>query len=398
MKRICLIAGNTLPVPAVMGGAIEELVTILLEQNEIEKKAELIVFTRAHEEAEALAEHYQHAKVIFIPADNVYDKIVNRIRRYTAMLLGMKPGALLDSGYHRKIYKVLRKMEADAYVLEGGLFHEFRCFSEKFGVDKTYLRIHHHVQAEPEYDEIFGNIIAVSNFAQNEWLRTTKKTDIGAHVVYNCVNEDKFTKRIRTEEREKLREKLGIEKEDFVVFYCGRIQEVKGVRELLQAFAEIDRPGCKLLMVGNADFGVNTQTPFMQEIQQLVAQDMERICFTGYIENQNLYQYYQCADIQVVPSMWEEAAGLVAIEGMISGLPLIVTRSGGLIEYAPETVALWVERENIVKNLTEAMQMLYDLPDKRLEMSKASLEHAKQFTKRSFYQNYMQVFDESKER
>ena len=42
MKKICLVVGNTLPVPAVMGGAVEELITMLLDQNEIEQKAEFI--------------------------------------------------------------------------------------------------------------------------------------------------------------------------------------------------------------------------------------------------------------------------------------------------------------------------------------------------------------------
>lgn len=46
MKKICLVVGNTLPVPAVMGGAVEELITMLLDQNEIEQKAEFIIFSR----------------------------------------------------------------------------------------------------------------------------------------------------------------------------------------------------------------------------------------------------------------------------------------------------------------------------------------------------------------
>ena len=43
MKRICLVVGNTLPVPAVMGGAVEELITMLLDQNEIETIDHLIL-------------------------------------------------------------------------------------------------------------------------------------------------------------------------------------------------------------------------------------------------------------------------------------------------------------------------------------------------------------------
>lgn len=392
MKKICLIAGNTLPVPAVKGGAVEELLTLLLEQNEREQKAELVIFSMADQEAEEAAKKYKHSKIIYIPADTVLDKVNNRIRRYFTK--PSEPGALLDSGYFRKIYKLLCQMEFDVIVGEGGLYHEYRQFAKKFGADRVYLHIHHHIEVEDAYDAIFGNVIAVSEFAKKEWLRTTKKKDIGAYVVYNCVNEEKFQKRICEEMRVKLRKKLGIAADDFVVLYCGRIQEVKGVRELLEAFSKLTLPNIKLLIIGNADFATNTMTPFMQEIKALTDADKERVKFTGYIENQALYQYYQCADIQVVPSMWEEAAGLVAIEGMLQGLPLIVTRSGGMIEYAPQNVAMWVEREGIAENLQKAITKLYENPALRKSMSEASLRRAEAFTQKAYYNNFLAVFGE----
>ena len=260
MKKICLVVGNTLPVPAVMGGAVEELITMLLDQNEIEQKAEFIIFSRENKKAEREAKKYKYSRIIYIPDDTVLDKVNNRIRRYASSVL--KPGTLLDSGYYRKIYHILRNIKCDAIVCEGGLYHEFRQFAKKFGKEKTYLHIHHHVMADPEYDEIFGNIIAVSEFAKKEWLRTTKQKKTGAHVVYNCVNEAKFNKKITVEQRNKLRAQLGLKEDDFVVLYCGRIQEVKGVRELLRAFAGIKEHNCRLLIIGNADFAVNTTTPF----------------------------------------------------------------------------------------------------------------------------------------
>ena len=393
MKRICLVVGNTLPVPAVMGGAVEELITMLLDQNEIEQKAEFIVFSKENVKAQKAAEKYKHSRIIYIPNDTVLDKVDNRIRRYASFV--RKPGAFLDSGYYRKIYRILETMEYDAIVCEGGLYHEFRQFAAKFGKEKTYLHIHHHVLAEPAYDEIFGNIIAVSGFARNEWMRTTKQEKTGAYVVYNCVNEAKFNKKITEDQRDELRTQLGIKKEDFVILYCGRIQEVKGVRELLQAFAKVKEDNCKLLIIGNADFAVNTKTPFLQEVEELVQKDTDRIKFTGYIENAELYKYYQCADMQVVPSMWEEAAGLVAIEGMISGLPLVVTKSGGLIEYAPSDVAMQIDRDGIVENLKDAICQLRNDPGLREEMHTASVKRAADFSRSIFYHNYLKVFDET---
>ena len=391
MKKICLVVGNTLPVPAVMGGAVEELITMLLDQNEIEQKAEFIIFSRENKKAEREAKKYKYSRIIYIPDDTVLDKVNNRIRRYASSVL--KPGTLLDSGYYRKIYHILRNIKCDAIVCEGGLYHEFRQFAKKFGKEKTYLHIHHHVMADPEYDEIFGNIIAVSEFAKKEWLRTTKQKKTGAHVVYNCVNEAKFNKKITVEQRNKLRAQLGLKADDVVVLYCGRIQEVKGVRELLRAFAGIKEHNCRLLIIGNADFAVNTTTPFLKEVEELVQQDTDRIRFTGYIENAELYQYYQCADMQVVPSMWEEAAGLVAIEGMLSGLPLVVTKSGGLVEYAPKEVAMQIERNGIVENLKMAIETVMYNPVERRKMSEASEKRAKDFTRSRFYNSYLKVFE-----
>ena len=47
MKKIALVLPEVYPVPAVKGGAIEELVTILIEQNEIEKRVEFVVFSKS---------------------------------------------------------------------------------------------------------------------------------------------------------------------------------------------------------------------------------------------------------------------------------------------------------------------------------------------------------------
>lgn len=390
MKKICLVVGNTLPVPAVMGGAIEELVTVLLEQNEIEKKIELVVFSKANEQAEKMAERYKNSEVIFVPEDNFIDKVNNRIRRYLSVFF--KPGFLTDSGYCRKVYKELKKRSFDAVVSEGVLQEQFRRYAMKFGKEKMYLHIHHHILADPAFDDVYGNIIAVSEFVKKEWMRTTKQENTKYHVVYNCVNEDKFLKRISIDDRNGLRKKLDIAENDFVVLYCGRIQDVKGVKELLEAFSLIEERNIKLLIIGNADFAVNTQTPFLKEIESLVQKDSERIRFTGYIENAKLYRYYQCADVQVVPSMWEEAAGLVAIEGMLSGLPLIVTKSGGLVEYAPANVALQIDREKIVDQLKDAITLLYKNPEQRKKMAEASKEHARIFTRSQYYNSYIKSF------
>lgn len=391
MKKIALILPEAGPIPAVKGGAIEELVTILVEQNEIEQKVEFLVFCAENEEAMELAEKYRHSRIIYIKKTSLPDRIINRLIRYSNKIFTNKN--FIDIAYYRRVFRYLKEDRPDAIVAEGGLYHEFRRFSQEFGKQKIYLHIHHQLLCEPYIDHIYGSVIGISQFATREWLRTTQDKSVKAYTVYNCVNEDKFKTKITNEEREQIREKFGFKEDDTVVLYCGRITEVKGTRELIQAVLNIGRTDIKLLVIGSAGFGGDTITPYVHEVQQLVKQSEGRIQFTGYIENKELYRYYQAADLQVIPSLWEEAAGLIAIEGMLSGLPLIVTRSGGLIEYAPENVAVQVDRKDIVQNLVKAIEELADDKQKRKRMQTLSIERAQAFPKKKFYNDFIEVFE-----
>ena len=392
MKKIALVLPEVYPIPAVCGGAVEELVTILIEQNEIEQKAEFLVFSMAHKEAEEKAKAYKYTKIIYLPKTTLGDRLINRILRYSNSLI--KGKTLIDIAYYRRVFSYLKEHPVDAIVAEGGLYHQMRRFSETFGKEKIYLHIHHHLLCEPYIDHIYGGVIGISEFATKEWMRTTKDTSIQAHTVYNCVNEEKFNKKITEQERKELRGKFGFTEEDVVVMYCGRILEVKGVKELVQAIIHINNPHIKLLMIGSAISGGNAATPYVAEVQQLVEVAGERVRFTGYIDNKELYRYYQSSDLQVIPSLWEEAAGLIAIEGMLSGLPLIVTKSGGLIEYATNDVAIWIDRDEIVKNLEQAITELAKDKVKRENMKEASYEKAKEFPKSRFYNSFIEVFED----
>jgi len=392
MKKIALVLPEVYPVPAVLGGAVEELVTILIEQNEIEQKAEFIVFSMANETAEEKAKEYKHTKIVFIQKTSFCDRLINRILRYSNPLV--KGRTLIDIAYYRRVFAYLKEHPVDAIVAEGGLNHEFHRFAEEFGKDKIYLHIHHHLLCEPYIDYLYGGIIGISEFATKEWMRTTEDKTVRPYTVYNCVNEDKFTKKITVEERECIRAEYGFAPEDTVVMYCGRILEVKGARELVQAVINLNDPHIKLLMIGSAISGGNTTTPYVAEVQKLVEQTGDRVKFTGYIDNKELYRYYQSADMQVIPSLWEEAAGLIAIEGMLSGLPLIVTKSGGLVEYATADTAIQIDRENVVVNLEKAIKELVEDTAKREQMREASLKKAKEFPKSRFYNSFVEVFED----
>ena len=95
-------------------------------------------------------------------------------------------------------------------------------------------------------------------------------------------------------------------------------------------------------------------------------------------------------DIAVLPSMWDEPFGLTVVEAMASGLPLITTRSGAIPEVC-EGVATIVDREDIVKNLAQAILDLYHHPEKRHAMSQAALNRSKLFSKERYAQEFFEA-------
>ena len=194
MKKIALVLPEAGPVPAVKGGAIEELLTILVEQNEIEHRVQFMVFCADNEQARAIAEKYKYSKIIYLPKTTLADRLINRVIRYSNRIIKNK--TWIDIAYYRRVFRYLKEYRPDAIVAEGGLYHEFKRFAQEFGKENVYLHIHHHLLCEPYIDHIYGSVIGISQFATREWMRTTEDKDVKAYTVYNCVNEDKFKKRI----------------------------------------------------------------------------------------------------------------------------------------------------------------------------------------------------------
>ena len=129
-----------------------------------------------------------------------------------------------------------------------------------------------------------------------------------------------------------------------------------------------------------------------------MTENKERITYVGYIDNSLLYQYYQSADIQLVPSTCEEAAGLVTLEGMLSRIPLIVTRSGGMPEYVnAEYTKIIPKDEGLVENIREQIITLVDNPEERRRMAEGAYKWAKQFSKQRYYADLCNIMAEWRE-
>ena len=123
---------------------------------------------------------------------------------------------------------------------------------------------------------------------------------------------------------------LGLDPSRKVVLFVGRIQRLKGVEVLVRAFEQLADLDAQLLIVGG-QHGSAQETREIGRLEHLAARlgVRERTQFVGAVPHEQLPMYYSAADVTAMPSSYE-SFGLVAVESLACGTPVVATRVGGL--------------------------------------------------------------------
>lgn len=109
------------------------------------------------------------------------------------------------------------------------------------------------------------------------------------------------------------------------ILFVGRLENRKGLEYLLKAYRLIkpDCPDCRLIIVGP---GTRLRHKYEKHIAESGLPD---IIFTGRVENQDLPRYYKTADIFCAPATGHESFGIVLLEAMATGKPVIASNISG---------------------------------------------------------------------
>lgn len=111
----------------------------------------------------------------------------------------------------------------------------------------------------------------------------------------------------------------------FNFLFVGRFEPRKGARYLLQAFNRVAslRKNCRMILVGGEGMLRHYYARFVDDIYK------DRVVFEGSVRNGNLPPYYASADACCFPAVQNEAFGIVILEAMASGKPVIASRIRG---------------------------------------------------------------------
>ena len=382
-----MLTSGILPVPAVSGGAVENLIDYYIEYNNQEKLHDITVYSIALPPSSSIADtantHYH-----YIDTTSFWGRLKRHIYVRTHSSTYYNP--YIEYFLHESLKDIAQK-EYDIIILENRPGYAIPVSK----VSKAKIIIHLHndllnkdTKKAKEICEVSHKVITVSDYIKG------RVETIGANIpittVHNGIDLERFYQAIPID-----RKTLGFKNDDFIVVYSGRLIKEKGIEELIDTFYQLkDYPQIKLLILGGSFYGLSDNTPFLYSLKKKVKNIKDSIVFTGFIPYEQLPRYLKVGDVAVVPSIWEEPFGLTCIEAIAAGLPLITTNSGGIPEIC-NNYAFIIDRFKIVNQLTKSLLHLYRNNEDRNRMQINSLKNSGSFKKElyseQFYKEIAQI-------
>lgn len=372
------------PVPASKGGAVSTLVELLVAGNEIKKLVDMTVVSYYDEKAFELSGKYPSIKFIWIKVPK-FIKILDNVLFWSVSTFTHIKATSFKSLFSLLYYTlkssfIIRKNRYGTIVLEHNI--PMVWMIRWSGYKGRYF---HHLHNLPRTNakcrkglEKCSGFLCISQYMANDIMSET--SPIGpveksrVKLLFNCIDTELF-KPIPKNLLSFRKEDFGISDNSKVIIFTGRITWEKGVDKILEALDYINS-NVEVLIVG-AFMLDESKDPYALKIKQLSEKYKEKIHHTGYIEHNKLPHLYNLADLAVLPSMWEEPAGLTMLEAMACGTPVITTHSGGIPEYVGDAATVLPRDNCLPHEIARNVDLL--LSDSRMydSFSKKGIERIK---------------------
>lgn len=235
------------------------------------------------------------------------------------------------------------------------------------GRDEPELRI----RCESRLVKHCQRIIAPTE-REKEYLILYYKASPGTIRVIPCgVNLDLF----RSIQKEIARNYLGFNGNEIILF-VGRIVPIKGLDKLLIAMTYLEkREKTKLVVIGGDQHSQEEVNRLKALTRRLDIDDS--VDFLGLVEQEELPYFYSAADLCVFPSYYE-SFGLVALESLACGTPVVATRVGGIEGVIREGETGYVVKDNTPDRLADKIALMLSLSkakEETIHSIRASVTH-----------------------
>ncbi len=357
-KKILMVAGPVHPIPPLKGAAVE---------------------TWMYEVSKRLLKYEPHIACISHPfyplkeyRDGIYFHRIHFSKIYKRLF--QKITKLDPFSYPKRIFKIIKEVKPDIVHMHNSIKWFVLLFNslENFGV-KTILHMHNETEVNQKLkvDAFAG----CSQFIVESYRNKSIETEF-FKVIHNGVDVEKFRPYWEVKElRENIRMRFGLSQNDFVVLFIGRVSPEKGVEHFINSAILLlkENKNLKFFIIGELSEGGERQI-YAKKMLKIAEPFKNNITFIGCYPPSKIHFLYLVGDVVVVPSNFEEPFGMVAIEAMSTGLPVIVAKKGGLKEYIVDKVNGLFINENYTTEIFEKIKLLINNPDLRIKIGKNARE------------------------
>ncbi len=193
-----------------------------------------------------------------------------------------------------------------------------------------------------------SRIVAVSKAVRDYVSKRDSIDPSKFEVIYNGIETERFDIEM---DRLEARRAIGIDEDGPVVGCVCRLSEQKGVTHLIGAFKSVlkEVPLATLLLVGDG--------PLAEELKK----EVKSLSFGGKVrflgQRRDIPVVLRALDLYVLPSLWE-GLGIAVIEAMASGLPVVVSSAGGLVEVVEDDRTGYVVKPGDEEMLADSISKL----------------------------------------
>jgi len=171
------------------------------------------------------------------------------------------------------------------------------------------------------------------------------------------------------------------------VLFVGRLEKRKGLRDLVLGFRELQE------RVGNVRLIVVGDGPLRSRVEGLISHHhIQNVVMAGYVPEEVKPRYYASADIACFPATGGESFGVVILEAMASGLPVVATEVPGYLSVVEAGVDALTVRPRSPVELGAALTVLARDPNLRARLGASGLTKARRYAWRDIAARVIDVY------
>lgn len=236
-----------------------------------------------------------------------------------------------------------------------------------------------------ELHKYSDKIISVSEYIQQGIIKKGLEYNVDLKskcvILLNGSNPDHFIKQTPAQ--------------NYNLLFIGRLNESKGIKQLILATLKVIKkiPDVKLIIAGSAGFGKMKDTPFVRSLKKLTENYIQNFNFLGYVNHDEIPNLFNDIALYCIPSVWNDPCPLAVIEGMASGIPMVVSNKGGIPELVGDT-AIKTNCENIDELANNILFALNNKKEISALAEKAYNRFINNFTWEHVQNNYYKIIEQ----